>query len=155
MCPTPFFSANSKWDEFFLSLWTDYLGSRSSYVSIFRFHLEVTSYSVGHSLSVLLHFLWSSLPSCCAWTWHCFILPYGWLIYHCVYRTHFLHSFLCPCTLRLHQCPCYGNWSGRDSVGTLASKNVAFPWLYSQACDCCFLRHFFVLFFKDSPYCSF
>ena len=153
MCPTPFFSASSKWEEFFL--WNDYLGSRSSYVSIFRFHLEVTSYSVGGSLSVFLHLLWSSLPPCCAWTWPCFILPYGWLIYHCVYRTHFLHSSPCPCTLSLHQCPCYGNWSSRDSVGTLASKNVVFPWLYSQACYCCFLRHFFVLFFKDSPYCSF
>ena len=63
MCPTPFFSANSKRDDFFLSLGTVYLGSKSSYVSIFRFHLQVTSYSICRSLSVLLHLLWSSLPS--------------------------------------------------------------------------------------------
>ena len=153
MCPTPFFSANSKWDEFFSNS-----VNCLSWLQELRFLLEVTSYSVGRSLSGLLHLLWSSPPSCCAWTWHCFILPYGWLIYHCVYKTHFLYSFLCPCTLRLHQClwnTCYGNWSSRDSMGNLASKNVAFPWLYAQACDCCFLRHFYVLFFKDSPYCSF
>ena len=62
MCPTPFFSANSKRDEFFLSLWTVYLGSKSSYVSIFRFHLEVTSYSITcyHHLYLLAR----------AWTWH-------------------------------------------------------------------------------------
>ena len=64
MRPTPFFSANSKRDDFFLSLGTVYLGSKSSYVPIFRFHLQVTSYSICRSLSVLLHLLWSSLPSC-------------------------------------------------------------------------------------------
>ena len=41
MGPISFFSANSKFC--FLSLWTVYLCSRSSHVSIVRFHLEVIS----------------------------------------------------------------------------------------------------------------
>ena len=144
MCPTPFFSANRKWEEFFLSLWTINLGLRGSYVSIFRFLLEVTSYL---SLPVSYATCYDHLCLlACTWAWHCFIAPYGWLIYHCVYSTHFLYSFLCPCTLNLQPCPCYGNWSGRDGMGTFVFENVAFPWLYAQACECCFLRHFHVLF---------
>ena len=127
MCPTPFFSANGKREEFFLNLWTINPGLRSSYVSIFRFHLEVTSYlSLPVSYTTCYDHLYLLA---CTWAWHCFIAPYGWLIYHCVYVTHFLYSFLCPCTLRLQPCPCYGNWSGRDGMGTLVFENVAFPWL--------------------------
>ena len=62
MCATPFFSANSEWEEFLLNLWTVYLGSKSSYVSIFRFHLEVTSYSI--TCYDHLYLL------ACAGTWH-------------------------------------------------------------------------------------
>ena len=49
MGPISFFSANSKFC--FLSLWTVYLCSRSSHVSIVRFHLEVISYYICCSLS--------------------------------------------------------------------------------------------------------
>ena len=149
MCPTPFFSANSKWEEFFLSLWTIHLGSRSSYV---WFHLEVTSYlSLPASYITCYDHLYLLA---CAWAWHCSIVPYGWLIYHCEYITHFLYSFLCYCTIKLQQCPCYGSWSGGDGMGTLVFENVALPWLCAQACECCFLRHFGVLFLNHPP-CSF
>ena len=153
MCPTPFFSANSKWEEFFPSLWTINLGLRSSYVSIFRFHLEVTSYL---SLPVSYATCYDHLCLlACAWAWHCFIAPYGWLIYHCVYRTHFLYSFMCPCTLNLQPCPCYGNWSGRDGMATLCLWKCCFSltvcpgmWmLFPKALPCFVSNH--------PPCCSF
>ena len=90
-----------------------------------------------------------------AWTWHCFILPVGWFIYFCVYRTHFLYSFLCPCPLRLQPWPSFGNWSSGDGMGTLVFENLSFSWLDDQARDCCFLRHVHVSYFKGPPYCAF
>ena len=152
MRPTPFFSANSKRDDFFLSLGTVYLGSKSSYVPIFRFHLQVTSYSICRSLSVLLHLLWSSLPFACAWTRHCSILPDGWLTYHWVYRTHFLYSSLCPYPLGLQQCPSCGNWSSRDGMGTLVFENASFPWLFPRAPPrLIFWRSSVLCFLVDEP----
>ena len=68
--------------------------------------------------------------------------------------SHILYSFLWI-TLRSHQCLCYENQSGKDGMGTPVFENVASPWLYAQAHDCCFLRHFCVLFFQDPPCCSF
>ena len=109
-----------------------------------------------HSLSLLFHLLWSSLPSSLCLNMALFHSSF-WLINKplCVYISHFLYSFLCPWTLRLQQCPCYENQSGRDGMGTPVFENVASPWLYAQAHDCCFLRHFCVLFFQDPPCCSF
>jgi len=154
MCPTPFFSANSKGDKFLLSLWTVYLGSKNAYVTLIRCHLQVTSYSLCRSLSPSLHLLWSSLPSCLCLNLALFGSSYGWFIYHCVYRTHFLYSFPCSCALRLQQCPSFGNWSCRDGMGALFLKNVSFPYCVPRR-DCCFLRHFHASFSEDPPCCAF
>ena len=121
MCPTPVFSANSKRDELFLSLWTVYLGSRAPTYAFLD-----STYKRHHillPLSLLLHLLWSSLSSCLCLNTALSILPYSWFICHCVYRTHFLCSFLCPCPLRLQQFPSFGSWSGRDGRGTLVFGN--------------------------------
>ena len=47
--------------------------------------------------------------------------------YSIVCVSHFLCSFLCPYTLRLQQCLCYGNQSGQDGMGILVFENVASP----------------------------
>ena len=90
----PFFSANNKF--FFLSLWTVYLCSRSSYVSIVRFHL-IDSTIILHLFTVSLQLLWSSLPSSLCLKmplFHCFL----WLshIALCVYPIFFVHFCVLP-----------------------------------------------------------
>ena len=55
----------------------------SSFVSIFRLHLEVISFDTCLSLSPFLHLEWLSLLSWC-WTWHFFLLLYGWDVLDCI-----------------------------------------------------------------------
>ena len=96
MGPIPFCSANNKF--FFLNLWTVYLCSGSSHVSIVRFHLEVISYYVCCSLSLLLQLLWSSLPSSLCLKmplFHWFLLAESYSIV-CVYPIFFVHFCVLP-----------------------------------------------------------
>ena len=98
MCPTPFFSANSKGDKFLL--WTVYLGSKNAYVTLIRFHLQVTSYSLCCSLSPSLHLEWS----CLLFLWLDFALYptfYGWGMLHCVNIPHLLYPSICAFIISL------------------------------------------------------
>ena len=142
---------NSKWDELFLSLWTVFLGSKSSYVSIFRFHLHVTSFSVFHSMSLLPHLLWSSLPSCLRLNVASFHSSLWLMHIPFVYGTHCLYLFPCPCTLSF--APVYflwkPVWQGWHGYPCLWKR--FFSLTVCQAHNCCFLMHFRVLFSKDPP----
>ena len=93
-----------------------------------RFHLEVISYHICCSLSLLLQLVAMIISTF-------FPVPEDSIVsllfmaesYSIVCVSHFLCSFLCPSTLRLQQCLCYGNQSSRDGMGTLVFENVASP----------------------------
>ena len=81
-----------------MSLW-----ERTSFVSIFKLHLEVISYYIACTCLLYftrndhLYFLF------CGWIWHYFLLLYVWEILHCV---HHLYLLQLACFLDLAIVPC-------------------------------------------------
>ena len=62
---------------------------------------------------------------------------YGWVILHCIYVPHLLHTFLCWWAFRLLPCPGYCKLCCNKYSGACSFSNYGFLQLYAQEWDCC------------------
>ena len=79
--------------------------------------------------------VWDSLvPTCCC-KWHCFILCYGWVVFHWVYVPYLLNPFSCQWTFMWFPCLGYCKCC-KEHRGACIFFNENFVQIYAQEWDC-------------------
>ena len=79
----------------------------------------------------------------CDWTWHYFLLLYGWEIFHCVYVPHCVSIHL-----KFLQLACFPDLAVA-SLAMIAGVSFTFfyfLWIYAHAWDSWVLKYFCVIF---------
>ena len=100
------------------------------------FHTETILYRFVFSLSDWPHSIWLVSVSIYICRWHNFVLFYGWIVFCCVYKLHFLYPFLYWWTFRLLPCPDCCKSCYNEHWGACIFLSYGFLQVYAQEWTC-------------------